>query len=195
MGDPAMCEACKVPKYIDGMGSLIPRPSQVCSHFAVRSELVASLPFYRRVASRSLRNPHEAEDVIQSFALKALERASQLREPLAARGWLWRLLNTTLLDHLRLRGRRGAREIRFDARYHDIAEDPVPSPDAELSRILTGALASLKPNYAEILVEVDLHERPTAEVAAQLGITMNNLAVRLHRARRSARRHVERMLG
>lgn len=195
MGDPAMCESCKTPRTDAGTGSLDPRPAEVCSHFAVRGELVASLPFYRRVARRSLRDSHDAEDVIQSFALKALERASQLREPLAARGWLWRLLNTTLLDHLRRRGRRGAREIRFDPRYHDVAEEPVPSPDPELGRILTGALANLKRSYAEILVEVDLRERPVAEVAAQLGITMNNLAVRLHRARRSARPHVERMLG
>lgn len=187
-----MCQACKDPSCAGVLGQ---RSVEVCSHFAVREELVASLPFYRRVASRSLRNPHDTEDVVQSFALKALERAGQLREPLAAPGWLWRLLNTTLLDYVRQRGRRSAREIPFDFQRHDIAEEPVLSFEPEVSRIVTAALAGLKREYAKVLVEVDLRERPTADVAAEIGITLNNLAVRLHRARRSARRHVEGTLG
>lgn len=190
-----MCEACTAPRPVGGMGSIDQRPAQTCCHFAVRGELVASLPLYRRVVSRSLRDPQDVDDVLQSFALKALERASQLREPLAARGWLRRLLNTTLLDHLRRRGRSRAREVAFDPQRHDVAEEPALSFEPELNRIITRALASLKCEYAEILVEVDLRERPTAEVASELGITLNNLAVRLHRARRSARRYMEQMLG
>ena len=189
-----MCEACTDPSHVGGRGSLDLWTAEICSGFSVRRVLVASLPLYRRIVSRSLRDPQDVDDVLQSFAVKALERASQLREPLAAHGWLWRLLHTTLLDHFRHHGRRRAREIPLDPQRHDVAEEPALSFDPGLNRIVTCSLAKLKPEYRKILLEVDLQERPTTAVAAELDITLNNLAVRLHRARRSARQHVERML-
>jgi RNA polymerase sigma-70 factor (ECF subfamily) len=54
---------------------------------------------------------------------------------------------------------------------------------------------TLRAEYAEILRRVDLDEEPLSEVARQLGITPNNASVRLHRARRSLRRQLERSCG
>ena len=73
--------------------------------------------------------------------------------------------------------------------------EPVVSLEPEVSRIVSSALTGLKRECAKVLGEVDLRERPTAGVAEEFGITVDKLAVRLRRARRSAGRHVERMLG
>jgi RNA polymerase sigma-70 factor (ECF subfamily) len=166
----------------DGGGTL-----QSCRR-AVEDELVQGLPLYRRMASRRLRSLAEAEEVAQAFALKALERAGQLREPLAVRGWLRRIFETTLIDHCRRAGGRRAREVPFDAQVHDRAEaEPPREAPGEAAAVVIGLLPRLKPDYARVIEQVDLLERSRAEAARDLGITTNNLTVRLHRARAALR--------
>ena len=155
---------------------------------AVEDELVQRLPLYRRMAARRLRSLAEAEEVAQAFALKALERAGQLREPLAVRGWLRRIFETTLIDHCRRAGGRRAREVPFDAQVHDRAEaEPPREAPGEAAAVVIGLLPRLKPDYARVIEQVDLLERSRAEAACDLGITTNNLTVRLHRARAALR--------
>ena len=52
-------------------------------------------------------------------------------------------------------------------------------------------LPALKPDYATLLRRLDLNGEASAPVAASLGITRNNLIVRLHRARRQLRERLE----
>jgi RNA polymerase sigma factor (sigma-70 family) len=154
----------------------------------VEAELVQRLPLYRRMAARRLRSLAEAEEVAQAFALKALERAGQLREPLAVGGWLRRIFETTLIDHCRRAGGRRAREVPFDAQLHDRAEaEPPREAPGEAAAVVIGLLPRLKPDYARVIEQVDLLERSRAEAACDLGITTNNLTVRLHRARAALR--------
>ena len=155
----------------------------------VEAELVQRLPLYRRMAARRLRSLAEAEEVAQAFALKALERAGQLREPLAVGGWLRRIFETTLIDHCRRAGGRRAREVPFDAQVHDRADEAEPPREApaEAAAIVVRLLPRLKPDYAKVIEQVDLLERSRAEAAIELGVTVNNLTVRLHRARAALR--------
>ena len=155
----------------------------------VEAELVQRLPLYRRMAAQRLRSFVEAEEVAQSFALKALERADQLREPLAVRGWLRRIFETTLIDHCRRAGGRRARELPFDLQLHDRAEEVEPPREAsgEAAAVVVRLLPRLKLEYARVIEEVDLKERSRGEAAREFGVTTNNLTVRLHRARAALR--------
>ena len=56
-------------------------------------------------------------------------------------------------------------------------------------------LPTLKPEYAAMIERVDLKEQPLSGVAEALGITANNAAVRLHRARIALKRQLERSCG
>ena len=155
----------------------------------VEHELVERLPLYRRMAARRLRSLVEAEEVAQAFALKALERADQLREPRALRGWLRRIFETTLVDHCRRGSGRRSREVPFEPQLHDRAEEPVPASEtfADPAGVVVALLPRLKPEYAEVIQQVDLMGRSRAEAAGELDITVNNLTVRLHRARGALR--------
>ena len=62
----------------------------------VRRELASNYKRYRTMAARRLRDDVAADDVVQAFALKALERAEQLRDIQAVHGWLRRLFETTV---------------------------------------------------------------------------------------------------
>ena len=71
---------------------------------AVRQALVESHQDLARFLQRRLGNADEAEDVLQRFILKAIERSEDLRDVKAVRGWLSRVLATTIVDHQRAAG-------------------------------------------------------------------------------------------
>jgi RNA polymerase sigma-70 factor (ECF subfamily) len=58
-----------------------------------------------------------------------------------------------------------------------------------------GQLDSIRSDYAEILRRVDLGDERLADVAAGLGITVNNATVRLHRARKALRDQLRAFCG
>jgi DNA-directed RNA polymerase specialized sigma24 family protein len=55
--------------------------------------------------------------------------------------------------------------------------------------------ATLKPEYAEVLREVEVGGRPLKEYAEGHGITPNNATVRVHRARQALRKQVAAACG
>jgi RNA polymerase sigma-70 factor (ECF subfamily) len=64
----------------------------------VRTELAYCYQRYRTVATQRLRDEIVADDVMQAFALKALEHFEQLRDAKAVQAWLRRLFEATLID-------------------------------------------------------------------------------------------------
>ncbi len=151
----------------------------------VEAALVGNHRDFLRFLVRRVGDADTAEDVLQQFYLRAVSRGSELRRSESAVAWLYRLLRTTLVDHYRSESSRRRREA-------DYARMEIPSNegrDAELQSTvcacLEALLPTLKPEYAEILRRVDLQETPPREVARDLGLTPNNVRVRLHRARQA----------
>ena len=56
-------------------------------------------------------------------------------------------------------------------------------------------LPGLKPEYAEMIELLDLQDRTPESVARELGLTMSNLKVRRHRARKALREELEKTCG
>lgn len=52
-------------------------------------------------------------------------------------------------------------------------------------------MPTLKPEYAALIEELELTDSDPARVAERLGITLNNLKVRRHRARQALRKRLE----
>lgn len=77
--------------------------------------------------------------------------------------------------------------------FATVAGTPDPELDAVVCACLHPLLASLKPDYADLIARVDLRDEPRDQVAASLGISVANLAVRLHRARQSLRQRLVEM--
>src|SRR3546814_20112291 len=63
--------------------------------------------------------------------------------------------------------------------------------DAKTCSFVQDALPTLSPHYAEILTRADLNEEPREQIAADLGLTANNVCVRLHRARQALKAKLE----
>lgn len=133
----------------------------------------------RRVGDRAT-----AEDVLQSFCIRVLQSETQLRDERSAIGWLYTVLRSVLMDHFRgdtVRKRGDARYSR--ERMILEADSAEPEDEAGICNCLRGVLPELRPDYAELLRRVDFLEDPRTEVATDMGISQQNLRVRLHRAR------------
>jgi len=162
---------------------------------AVRQALVESHQDLARFLQRRLGNADEAEDVLQRFIVKAIERSEDLRDVKAVRGWLSRVLATTIVDHQRTAARRRKREQLADpAKIAELVETAI-EPDLEIDEAichcLYNLLPTLKPEYAQLIWRVDLLGEARKTVAQETGVSANNLTVRLHRARQALKQRLE----
>lgn len=164
---------------------------------AVRRALVESHEDMLRFLVRRMRGHQEAEEVLQRFMLRAIERAGDLRNIDSVRGWLSRILATTIADFYRQAARSGKNETVVDP--HDLAEmgEAAGVPDEELEAAVCDCLyrllPTLKPEYGEVIWRADLLEEPRESIAESLGTSVNNINVRLHRARGALRERLLQM--
>jgi RNA polymerase sigma-70 factor (ECF subfamily) len=130
-----------------------------------------------------------AEEIVQNAFLRQLESAQDIRDDERVVAWFYRVLRNAIVDHRR----------RTDAEQRALAREAAePAPTADLPpdeqaracACVRAVARALRPEYATLVEQVDVDERPLSEVAAELGITANNAAVRLHRARAALRERV-----
>jgi RNA polymerase sigma-70 factor (ECF subfamily) len=160
----------------------------------VRAALVGSYDRLRSYLQRRFGDQAEADEVLQAFVLRALERSGDIRDADSMRGWLSRVLATTIADFHRQSAKSRLREMPFSNELSDrVAADHDSAADAGVCECLYAHLALLKADHAEVIRRVDLAGEPRELVAAELGVTVNNLTVRLHRARQALRERLEQM--
>ncbi|HEX5831527.1 MAG TPA: RNA polymerase sigma factor [Gemmatimonadaceae bacterium] len=138
----------------------------------------------------------DAEDLLQDAVLRAFEHFAELRDPAAARGWLFTILVRTNLNRIRSRRRRAERLAADlgEAEFEDAlaAWLPTVAPDdaAEgryVREALAAALDALDAQVRPVVWLVDAEGFRQREVAHMLGIPEGTVASRLFRARRALR--------
>jgi RNA polymerase sigma factor (sigma-70 family) len=161
---------------------------------AVRRALVEGHRQILGFLRRRLGSGEEAEEVLQMFMLRAVERSADLRDVRSVRGWLSRILATTIVNYQRRASKWRKREEIVDP--FDLEELSI-EPDDELEEAICNCLykllPTLKPEYAEVIWRIDLLEEPRDRVAASLGVSLNNITVRLHRGRQALKKRLEEM--
>src|SRR5262249_55946988 len=71
----------------------------------MRAQLIALLPRLRRFARNLTRNPHDADDVVQTALERALSRGSQWDSDKRLDGWMFKIIRNAWIDTVRARGR------------------------------------------------------------------------------------------
>ncbi|QDE90341.1 RNA polymerase subunit sigma-70 [Myxococcus xanthus] len=139
----------------------------------------------RRVGSRAV-----AEDILQDAFVRGMGKAETLREDESLTAWFYSVLRNAVIDHYR---RRGTTERALASLASELEEGH--APEAELAQAVcqcVGRLAgTLKPEYAEALRRVEVEGVSVPVFAQEAGITSNNAAVRLHRARKALKKQLE----
>lgn len=122
------------------------------------------------------------EELLQEILLAVWESLPRLRQPDLLLPFVLRIAHNLGASHVRSETRTPAL-VPFDAGIHDVA-DRADGDDAERSRTqwLFEALATLPVHLRQVLM-LQLEGFDYQEIADMLGITVDNVGVRLHRAR------------
>ena len=159
----------------------------------VRQELATAHRELRAFLRRRLGDAGEADEVLQTFAVKALSSSWSLRDVASVRAWLGRILATTLVDHYRRRAAVRRVQAPEDAADLDRLAASGNELDGAICECLHALLPTLRPAYAEAIRRLDILGEPRDGVATELGVSVNSLTVRLHRARKATRDGLEAM--
>jgi len=124
----------------------------------------------------------DVDDILQIAAMRAIERADSLTDPERVRAWLYRIHRNVIVDTLRSRARQ--RRLRDQAGQEaNLQAEAAMSIPRESCKCSVSLAKQINPAYASVLELVDAGDATVAEAARVLGISANNAAVRLHRAR------------
>lgn len=126
-----------------------------------------------------------AADAVQEAVTKAVKASADLKDEDKLLPWLYTILRNTIADLTR----KQSREIAV-AEFPDQAAPDVQEQDT-VCACFKPLMATLPSDYGNVLQAVDLDEKPRDTVAAELGITVTNLNVKLHRAREKLRHAIE----
>ena len=138
------------------------------------------------------RTTEDAEDAVQE-ALWAATRALRTFRGTASSiaSWMFTIVRRECLRLLQ--GHRRT-PVTLEGREDDLVSEVVDPADALAVRrrveLLASALADLDPLHREVILLRDIQELTAPEAAAHLGISVDALKSRLHRARVNLREHV-----
>jgi RNA polymerase sigma-70 factor, ECF subfamily len=149
-------------------------------------EYLDSLYGYAMVLTR---NHAEAEDLVQETYVRAIPAMNRLRPESNVKGWLFKILRNTWLNHLRKR--RTAPEIAWsdveDSSVVDIAEPSKDSYYAFVSKMereqVQAAIQALSPKFREIILLREFEELSYDAIADLLNCPVGTVMSRLARAR------------
>lgn len=190
-----------------GMAAAIPNVEQLTDEELVRWVLAGEKSCFEqlmrrhnrrmyRAARAILKDDTEAEDVTQDAYVRAYQHLGQFQGRASFSTWLTRIVVHESLT----RARRRRRNEDIDA-MDDVQKNRLPAlstsvtPEhnasaAEVRSLLESSIDSLPDSYRHVFMLRDVEEMSTQETADCLGISEDNVKMRLHRARAQLRREL-----
>ena len=146
-------------------------------------DLIAENANRRNFALHLTRNQADADDLVQSTLLRALEKSHYFEDGTSLRKWTSKIMFNLFVTDYR-------RKTKFETQY-----DPEPyiqsqavsaSQDSKVELHAVGnAMQKLSNDHREILMLVCVHDMPYQQVAHTLNIPVGTVRSRLSRARES----------
>lgn len=155
---------------------------------ALEALLESVAPSIHRFGLRMCKNVHDAEDVLQDTLLSIVQNLGQFEGRSSLSSWAFTLARSACTR--RRRGLKNRPPVDPDAAPERPDERPSPEARAEereLSEALSRALDTLPEDYREVIVLRDMEGLPAQDAAAAVGVSLDALKSRLHRARSALR--------
>ena len=162
---------------------------------ALETLLTRYQPHLYRFGLTMCGNVEDAGDVAQESLISMARSVRDFRGDSSVSSWLYTIARRFCIKKRRRSKFAPAREDSLDAPETDVGRhlaDPGPNPEQtaanqELAVALTHAIHALDPGHREVLVLRDVEGLPAPEVAAILGLSVDAVKSRLHRARLAVR--------
>jgi RNA polymerase sigma-70 factor, ECF subfamily len=142
-----------------------------------------------RTASRVLRDPSRAEDVVQEVFLQAWKSFQRFEPGTNCKAWLYRILFHSI-NHYRRKWFR----LRLLSENEEYLEDNLtwtpPLPEHLTDGNILAALDKIPSDFRNVVLLVDVEEFAYKEVADILSIPIGTVMSRLSRGRKHLREHL-----
>lgn len=145
------------------------------------------------LTSRMCRNPADAEEAAQEAFLAAWQGLPFFRGDSSFSTWLYRLASNACVDVLRKEGRhQSAVSLDDEDSAIDLPDGSLsPHDEAERSELrqqIEEGLAALPPDYRQVLILRELHQRSYDEIADILSLDLGTVKSRINRGRKRLRK-------
>lgn len=140
------------------------------------------------VAYGKVRNPHDAEDVVQEVFAEAYRRRDRLNNPRKTSAWLFKLIAYRCNDHLRKKIRREKRELDYarSTNSNGESQDRADSNDGLLE-----AIEQLPEKYLMLVMLRYFADLSYVEISRMTGLTKAKIDHRLRIAKRKLRENLD----
>ncbi|MDD2733582.1 MAG: sigma-70 family RNA polymerase sigma factor [Desulfuromonadaceae bacterium] len=141
----------------------------------------------------------EAVDLTQTVFLKVSRSLDGFRGDSSLSTWIYRIATNSALDHASsslARQKESEQQLDDDASLDDFPDSGAQGADheyirREMTACIRGVVDQLPKNYRTVLLLSEFEEITNAEISAILGITLDTVKIRLHRARTALRNAME----
>jgi RNA polymerase sigma-70 factor (ECF subfamily) len=139
-----------------------------------------------------------ADDLIQETFLRIQEKLNSLRDPSKISSWVFSIAHHLCQDHFRELKKAQKKESIDEEKIENLGEAFVQEvfiqkelEQREMGQCVQNQIGLLPQSLRAVLVLFDLMEFSHQEIADTLGITIENVKVRLHRARKKLKTILE----
>ncbi len=151
--------------------------------------------YYHRVRKfilATVKNESVADDLTQETFIRIQENLKTVREPEKISSWIFRIAYHLCQDHFRTLKKSSAQEEIPDGLVH-LEETPIQKQmeQEEMSRCVQNQLTFLPESMRSVLTFADVMDFTHQEIADILGLTVENVKVRVHRARKKFKEILE----
>jgi RNA polymerase sigma-70 factor (ECF subfamily) len=134
-----------------------------------------------------------ADDLVQETFIKVQKNLNQLKEETKLSAWIFRIAYNLCQDHFRKTSQSSKRE-QISADERQFIAEPLFQKEFEqhqMGACVQDKIRLLPESYQTVLVLFDLMEFSHQEIADILDISVENVKVRLHRARKKLKAILE----
>ncbi len=151
--------------------------------------------YYHRVRKfilASVKNESIADDLVQETFIKIQENVDSVRDPEKISSWIFRIAYHLCQDHFRALKKSSSQEEIHDGLVA-LQESPVQKEleQGEMSQCVQDKLSLLPETQRSVIIFADIMDFSLQEIADVLGLTVENVKVRLHRARKKLKAILE----
>jgi RNA polymerase sigma-70 factor (ECF subfamily) len=144
--------------------------------------------FYQQVRKfilASVRDESAADDLVQETFIRIQQNLEGVRDPGKVSSWVFRIAHNLCQDYFRTRKILSCHEQVHEGLV-DLQETPAQKKieQSEMSQCVQNQLNLLPESLRSVLILSDVMEFSQHEIADILGLTVENVKVRLHRARK-----------
>lgn len=157
-----------------------------------------------RFGLKMCRDPEDAKDVLQETLLAVARTVKDFRGAASVSTWLYTIARSFCMKKRRRSKFAPEQEESLETRApgeeaRQVADPGRPADDElagrQIEAALEQAIGDLEPIYREVLVLRDIEGLTAPEVAQVMGLTVEAVKSRLHRARLTVRERVAPLLG